>query len=324
MLSRSAERIYWLARYLERTENAARLISVHMNLLMDLPKGVDMGWQQLIRINSSEDLFFKHYKVANERNVANFLLVDEKNPISLYSSLIYARENMRTTRELLPDEAWEQVNEMYLFVKSNLDSVNNRRGRVIFLKEIMEGCQHFTGLLSGYMSHNHAYRFIRLGRNIERADMTSRILELAMLLLADSRSSEDRQYESILWRNILQTLNALLMYRQQVRSRVKGDDVLNFLLRDTALPRAIACCISDIAGTIEKLPNNDGLPEKVAELHKYVQSIDTDKTTQRQLRKILDDLQSRLGSLHNDISENWFLISEIAPSQSQEQTVEAG
>lgn len=322
MLSRSAERIYWLARYLERTENAAHLISVHMNLLMDLPKGVEMGWLQLICINSSEDLFFKHYNVANERNVANFLLIDEKNPISLYSSLIYARENMRTTRELLPDEAWEQVNEMYWFVKNNLDSVNNRRGRVIFLDKIMQGCQRFTGLLSGYMSHNHAYRFIRLGRSIERADMTSRILELATLLLSDSRSSEARQYESILWRNILQTLNAHLMYRQQVRSRVKGDDVLNFLLRDTALPRAIACCIGDIAGTIEKLPNNDGLPEKVTELEKYVQSIDTDKTTQRQLRKILDDLQGRLASLHNDISANWFIVYEPSEVQNQSQNAE--
>ena len=318
MLSRSAERIYWLARYLERTENTARLISVHMNLLMDLPKGVEMDWPHLIRINSCEKLFFEHYKIANERNVTNFLLVDKRNPISLYSSLVYARENMRTTRELLPDEAWEQVNEMYLYVKNHLDSVNNRRGRIVFLDEIMQVCQRFTGLLSGYMSHNAPYRFIRLGRNIERADMTSRILELACLLLSESRSNEMRHYESILWRNILQTLNALLMYRQHVRSRVKGDDVLNYLLRDTALPRAIGCCIGDIATAINLLPNNDLLPEKVIELQKYVQTIDTDKTTQVQLRKILDDLQSRLGDLHNDITENWFLAQEQTQSQTAE------
>jgi len=317
MLSRSAERIYWLARYLERTENTARLISVHMNLLMDLPKGVEMGWPQLLRINSCEKLFFKHYNVANERNVTNFLLADEKNPISLYSSLVYARENMRTTRELLPDQAWEQVNEMYLFAKNHLDSVNNRRGRVVFLDEIMEGCQRFTGLLSGYMSHNNPYRFIRLGRNIERADMTSRILELAMLLLSDSLSNEMRQYESILWRNILQTLNALLMYRQHVRNRIKGDDVLNYLLRDTDLPRSVACCIDEMTKAINLLPNPDQLPKKAIELEKYVLSIDTDKTTQAQLRRILDDLQGRLGDLHNDIAENWFLKQEQSQSQSQ-------
>ncbi len=318
MLSRSAERIYWLARYLERTENAARLISVYMNLLMDLPKGVEMGWPQLIRINGCEAQFYEHYKAASERSVAKFLLVDDDNPSSIYSSLSFARENMRTTRELLPDEAWEQVNEMYLFAKNNLDSVTNRRGRVIFLNEIMEGCQRFTGLLSGYMSHNAPYRFIRLGRNIERADMSSRILELATMLLSESRSHEMRQYESILWMNILQTLNALLMYRQHVGSRIKGDDVLNYLLRDTALPRAIACCIHEMADAVSLLPNHGELPEKLVELDNYVQSVDTQKTTQAQLRTILDDLQSRLASLHNDISQNWFLAQEQAQLQLME------
>lgn len=307
MLSRSAERLYWLARYLERTENIARLVSVHMNLLMDLPNGVEMGWLQLIRINSSEQQFYEKYKIANERNVTRFLLVDETYYGSLFSSLSAARENIRTSRDLLPDEAWEQVNEMYLFTKNNLDSVYNRTSRISLLNEILKGCQRFTGLLSGYMSHNHPYRFIRLGRNIERADMTSRILDLASLLLAESRSDEMRQYETILWVNILKSLNAQLMYRQHVRSSVNGDDVLNFLLLNTTLPRAVACCVAEIADAINALPNNDSLPEALVNLKAYVQSIDTRQTTQAQLREILDDLQNKLGELHDRISNNWFL-----------------
>jgi Uncharacterized protein conserved in bacteria len=114
MLSRSAERLYWLARYLERTENIARMVSVHMNLLMDLPISVEMGWLQLVRINASEPQFYEKNKIANERNVTQFLLIDGSYPGSLFSSLSAARENIRTSRDLLPDEAWEQVNEMYL------------------------------------------------------------------------------------------------------------------------------------------------------------------------------------------------------------------
>lgn len=307
MLSRSAERLYWLARYLERTENIARLVSVHMNLLMDLPNGVEMGWLQLVRINSSEKQFYDKYKVANERNVTRFLLVDESYYGSLFSSLSAARENIRTSRDLLPDEAWEQVNEMYLFTKNNLDFVYNRSKRIELLNEILKGCQRFTGLLSGYMSHNHPYRFIRLGRNIERADMTSRILDLASLLLADSRSDEMRQYETILWVNILKSLNAQLMYRQHVRSSVNGDDVLNFLLLNTTLPRAVGCCIAEIADCINALPNNDSLPELLVKLEAHVQAIDIRQTTQAQLRGILDDLQNKLGDLHDSISNNWFL-----------------
>ena len=309
MLSRSAERLYWLARYLERTENIARLVSVHMNLLMDLPKGVEMGWRQMILINASEKEFYEKNNVANERNTTRFLLADAGYPGSLFSSLSAARENIRTSRELLPDEAWEQVNEMYLFAKNNLETVANRRHRVLFLNEILKGCQRFTGLLSGYMSHNHPYRFILLGRNIERADMTSRILDLASLLLSESRSDEMRQYETILWMNILKALNALLMYRQQMRSRVKGDDVLNFLLLDTNLPRSVGCCIAEIFYSISKLPNNDELLQKLTELEAYVQTIDTRQTTQLQLRVILDGLQNKLGGLHTQIADNWFLRS---------------
>jgi uncharacterized alpha-E superfamily protein len=307
MLSRSAERLYWLARYLERTENIARLVSVHMNLLMDLPKGVEMGWQQLIRINASEQEFYENNKVLNERSVTRFLLTDSSHMGSLFSTLSAARENIRTSRELLPDEAWEQVNEMYLYTKKNLDTIVNRRSRVLFLNEILKGCQRFTGLLSGYMSHNNPYRFIRLGRNLERADMTSRILDLASLLLSESRSIEMRQYETLLWMNILQSLNALLMYRQQVRSRVNGDDVLNFLLLDKNLPRSVGCCITEISDSINELPNHDALTEKVVELESYVQAIDTRQTTQLQLRGILDDLQNKLGELHGRIADNWFL-----------------
>ncbi|MGZ8947631.1 MAG: alpha-E domain-containing protein, partial [Methylococcaceae bacterium] len=247
--------------------------------------------------------------VANERNITRFLLADASYSGSLFSSLSAARENIRTSRELLPDEAWEQVNEMYLFAKNNLETVADRRHRVLFLNEILKGCQRFTGLLSGYMSHNHPYRFILLGRNIERADMTSRILDLASLLLSESRSDEMRQYETILWMNILKSLNALLMYRQQMHSRIKGDDVLNFLLLDINLPRSVSCCIAEIADCISKLPNSDGLPLRLIELKAYVQTIDTRQTTQDQLRSILDDLQNKLGELHSHITDNWFLTT---------------
>ncbi|MFZ2169912.1 MAG: alpha-E domain-containing protein [Methylococcaceae bacterium] len=312
MLSRSAERLYWLARYLERTENIARLVSVHMNLLMDLPRSIEMGWQQLIRINASEQEFHENNKVVNERTVTRFLLTDANYPGSLFSTLSAARENIRTSRELLPDEAWEQVNEMYLYTKKNLDSVViNRRSRVLFLNEILKGCQRFTGLLSGYMSHNNPYRFIRLGRNLERADMTSRILDLASLLLSESRSDEIRQYETILWMNLLKSLNALLMYRQQMRSRINGDDVLYFLLLDKNLPRSVGYCIAEISECINKLPNHGEMPKRVVELEKYVQAIDTHQTTQVQLRGILDDLQNKLGELHGEITENWFLATGV-------------
>jgi uncharacterized alpha-E superfamily protein len=104
MLSRPAERLYWMVRYLERIENIARLVSVHMNLLMDLPRGVEIGWQQLIHINASEQKFYENNKIVNEITVTFFLLTDSNYLGSLFSILNAARENIRTSRELLPDE----------------------------------------------------------------------------------------------------------------------------------------------------------------------------------------------------------------------------
>lgn len=301
-------------RYLERTESIARLVSVHMNLLMDLPKDVEMGWLQLVRINAAEQEFHEKYTVANEANITRFLLADASYAGSLFYTLVAARENIRTSRDLLPDEAWEQVNEMYLYAKNNSENISSRRSRVLFLNEILKGCQRFTGLLSGYMSHNNPYLFIGLGRYLERADMTTRILDLASLLLSESRSNELRQYETILWMTILKSLNALLMYRQYVRSRVNGDDVLNFLLVNENLPRAVGCCIRELSGCINKLPNHDGLPDEIIELKNYVQAIDTRQTTQLELRGILDDLQNKFSALHSQIAVNWFLKMDAEPT----------
>jgi uncharacterized alpha-E superfamily protein len=100
------------------------------------------------------------------------------------------------------------------------------------------------------------------------------------------------------------------MYRQQVRSRINGADVLNFLLLDDNLPRAVGCCLIEISDYVDKLPNHDGLPEKLLALKQTVAAIDTQQTTQLQLREILDNLQNKLGGLHDQIAINWFLRVE--------------
>lgn len=307
MLSRSAERLYWLGRYLERTENTARLLSVYMNLMFDLPIDVEMSWRNLLTIFGAEERFFQLYKVPNEQNTMRFLLTDTANPGSLFSCLNAAREDIRTSRELMPDEAWQQVNEMYLFAKGNVDSATNRRGRVLILNEIMRGCQRFTGFLSGAMSHNDAFRFIRLGRNIERADMTTRMLDIASVLLADDRSDKTRQYENALWMNVLKSLSALLMYRKHRRHRINSTDVLDFLLKDPNFPRSVGYCISEAETYIKHLPRSEGLTDNLTMLAASLMATDIHHITPVQLHELLDDIQVRLGVTHNQIASTWFL-----------------
>lgn len=314
MLSRSAERLYWLARYLERTENTARLVNVYMNLLFDLPMGVEIGWRNLLNICGAEESFYRRFPVPSEQNTVHFLLSDADNPASLFSSLSYARENIRTSRDLMPDEAWQQVNEMYLYAKGHLDSVASRRGRVLFLQEILQGCQRFTGFLSGAMSHDAPYRFIRLGRNIERADMTTRILDIGSILLDEGRSDALRQYESALWINVLKSLSALLMYRKHIRSRVKGTEVLDYLLKDRNFPRAVRHCLYVAGECIESFPNGAALHAKLAALDDYLLAVDTRRLDPQQLHQMLDTLQSELAEIHQQIAATWFFNQDETPS----------
>lgn len=307
MLSRSAERLYWLARQLERTENTARLISVTMNLIYDLPYGTEVGWHNLIKICGVENEFYKHFKTPTEQHIIRFLLVDVKNPSSLLSSLSYARENSRTCRELMPDEAWEQVNEMYLYATNNIDTLSSRRGRMLFLQEMMRGCQRFTGFMAGAMSHNDSFRFICLGRNIERADMTTRIMDFGTVLLSEDRSTLTREYESILWINVLKSLSALLMYRKQVRQQVKGKDVLSFLLKNPDFPSSVKHCLHQISHCcIAQLPNSAALVQQLNTLEQQLLDVDMAHTTPMQLHQTLDNLQTEFNVLHTKIAETWF------------------
>ncbi len=307
MLSRSAERLYWLARYLERTENTARLVSATMNLIYDLPYGVEVSWNNLLTIYGVEEAFYQRFKNPSEQNIIRFLIAEPSNSSSLLSSLLAARENIRTSRELMPDEAWEQVNEMYLYATNNLESLSSRRGRVIFLQEIMRGCQRFTGFMAGAMSRNDSYRFICLGRNIERADMTTRIMDFGTVLLAENRSQIMREHESMLWINVLKSLSALLMYRKQVRQRIKGQDVLDFLLKNPDFSGAVAHCVQEISGCINKLPNSTALIPQLNTLEQNLLTVNIAETTPLQLRQILDTLQADFNTLHQRIAETWFL-----------------
>jgi uncharacterized alpha-E superfamily protein len=312
VLSRSAERLYWLGRYLERTENTARLLSVYMNLMFDLPMNVEVSWRNLLTIFDVQESFFQLYDLPNEQNIMRFLLTDGNNGGSLLSSLNNARENIRTSRELMPDEAWQQVNEMYLLIRNKADSTTHRRGRVVLLGEIMRGCQRFTGFLAGAMSQDDAFRFIKLGRNIERADMTTRILDIGSVLLAEDRSDKLRQYENTLWINVLKSLSALLMYRKHRRLRISSGDVLDYLIKDHNFPRSVIHCINEIKACYQFLPRSEGLVDSLNQLSASLIAINFYQINPQGLHDLLDDIQLKLGITHNQIAATWFLAVPTA------------
>ena len=178
MLSRVAESLYWFGRYVERAENIVRIVDVNAKLLLDLPRGIAPGWEPLIAITGSREEYLERFSGFDERDVLRFLIGDEDNPGSLLSSLLLARENARTMRDYLPREAYELANELYLYARDELSAGLSRRGRYGYLKHIQRGTQSISGLLLGAMQHDAGYQFLVIGRVLERADMTTRVLDV--------------------------------------------------------------------------------------------------------------------------------------------------
>lgn len=305
MLSRVAERVYWTARYLERAENTARLVGVYANLLLDLPKGYTVGWHTLIGITGSEQPFGEHHEQADERNVVRFLLTDPANPSSVLSALAGARENVRTTRDLFPAEVWEAVNELHLFARHHAQGGINRNQRHEYLSHIVDGCQQLTGQLAGTMSHDDAYDFVRLGRDLERADMTTRILDVGVATLQEQDDTA-APLLSTLWINVLRSLSAYQMYRRHVRASVNGRDVATFLLRDAQFPRAVRYCVDELETALARLPRGETPLRAIARISRLLTETDPKAIDREQLHHFIDDLQLELGQLHAAIAQTWF------------------
>lgn len=319
MLSRVAERVYWLARYIERIENTARLAKVHSQLMFDMPKSVKLSWYTLIEITSNEDYFDEHYDTKTEKNCCWAILGDRDNSTSLMSSLWWARENVRTTRDSLPKETWIYVNELYLLVKENQEDFNVRRKRNDLLETIIRSCQAISGMLDGTMSLNKTFQFLQLGTAIERADMTSRILDVGGFFVAqETEELEIKPFESILWANILKSVSAYFMYRQAVQMEINGKSVIRFLVNDPQLFRSIKHCVGMIQTQVATLPSSAKLSQSIEEIIELIDQSIPFELGSSLLHDYLDDIQMHLSSIHNEFYNTWFHPTIDATSANQQ------
>jgi len=317
MLSRVAENLYWMARYVERAENTARLISVNTNLLLDLPRGIAPGWVPLVDIMGLNGDFDERYKEPGERQVLKFLIGDRKNSGSILSSLRAARENCRTVRDTLPREIWEELNEMYLYADENLNAGLTKRGRHEYLQRIIRGSQLFIGILSSTQNRDESFDFLRIGRNLERADMTTRIVDVRSADLLPRDVSDLRPFDTIQWVSVLHSLSAYQMYRRHLQTHVRREAVLLFLFKDTRFPRAFRHCLDAIEECLGNLKNNR---EPLRRLRAMVRKVDrtrVESLDQATLHGYIDDLQGSLIDLHNALVATYFPQAMVAQQQSQ-------
>ncbi|UUO08320.1 alpha-E domain-containing protein [Blastopirellula sp. J2-11] len=311
MLSRVAESIYWMSRYVERAENVARFISVNLNLSMDLASEGHQQWLPLVTTTGDDKLFYEHYDAPTKRNVLQFLTFDRNNPNSILSSLIGARECARSIREVISAEMWEHINNFYLMVKDvgGADGVSEEQ--LVFYEQIRASGQHFIGITDATMTHGEGWHFGQCGRFMERADKTSRILDVKYYILLPSPQHVGSPFDELQWSALLRSASAFEMYRQRY-GRIIPANIVSFLVLDRAFPRAILHCLSKANDSLHAISGSDpesfsNLPEqRLGQLRASLAFTSADDIINRGMHEFVDDMQRRVNAVGLALSNTFF------------------
>jgi len=313
MLSRVADSIYWLNRYVERAENVARFIEVNQMLMLDAPAGQDQQWEPLINATGDREDFVKRFGEPTQENVVHFLTFDPENLNSILSCLRAARENARSVREIISSEMWLQLNTFYLMVNSAAAKANGANLPLEFFSEIKRGSQLFTGITDATMTHGEAWHFSHLGRMLERADKTSRILDVKYYLLLRSAEDVGTPFDDIQWAAVLRCTSAFEMYRKRF-GRISPRGVVEFLMLDREFPRAIQFCLVAARDSLHAVSGTPlgafrYAPEKLlGQLCSDLSYVSVDEVISRGLHEYVDEFQTKLNQIGSGIFETFFAM----------------
>ncbi|HEY5147604.1 MAG TPA: alpha-E domain-containing protein [Polyangiaceae bacterium] len=311
MLSRAADALYWMCRYAERAENVARFLDVSLQVSLDIPDPHGDPWAGVVAATGDHEGFAARYDRPTRDSVVRFLTVDTESPNSIISCLRCARDNARSIREAISSETWEQINKWYLAVREATAG-----GAVVedphdFLASVKEASHLFVGVTYLTMTHGEGWHFGRLGRLLERADQTSRIVDAKQALILVKPPEVGATLDEIHLSALLRSVSALEMYRKKY-GRIEHKSVISFLMLDKLFPRSIRHCLdksqrslhaimdtrSDMAGTLpERLLGRLGAEYEYAIVEEILAE---------GLHPHLDGLQSKLNAVHAAVHETFF------------------
>ncbi|MGD8336360.1 MAG: alpha-E domain-containing protein [Desulfobacterales bacterium] len=311
MLSRVAEAIYWMCRYIERAENVARFIDVNLHLMLDLPVDPEGQWEPLITVTGDHQVFKGRYGDPSAENVIRFLTFDLDYPNSIIACLRAARENARQVREIISSEMWEQVNRFYLTVAeaSRNDRAFDRWHQ--FFEGVKLNSHLLTGLTEVTMSHGEAWHFACMGRLLERADKTSRILDVKYFILLPKVEYVNTPYDNIQWAAVLKSVSGLEMYRKQYH-RINPKSVCAFLIFDRQFPRAIRYCLTAAESSLYAVTGSatgticNAAERKLGRLRADLDYADIDEVVDIGMHDYLDRFQTELNAVGDALASIFF------------------
>ena len=322
MLSRVADSIYWMSRYIERAENIARFVGVNLNLMLDLPAGSTQQWQPLVDITGDSEAFAKRYGEATQGNVIQFLTFDTDNVSSILSCLRAARENARSVREIISSEMWEQLNESYLRVNAAAGGRLHATDPQELFASVKMASQMFAGVTDATMTHGEGWHFCRLGRKLERADKTSRILDVKYFLLLPTLHDVGTTVDDVQWAAVLRSASAFEMYRKR-HGRIAPSRIVEFLLLDREFPRAIHYCLMAARESVHAISGTPAgmfrspVEQLLGLLCSELAYASVDDIITAGLHGYLDQLQTKMNQVGNDVRESFFATRVSAPTRKQ-------
>jgi uncharacterized alpha-E superfamily protein len=257
LLARFAESTFWMARYIERAENLARILDVNETFARD-SRGAQ-EWLPIVQINADEERFFAAHESANAEAVVHFYVLDKENPSSIVSALRMARDNARGLRHLISTEMWTHLNVFY----NDLSKRNPKKVTLADLSRlcagIKENCQTHTGITEGTFYRDQGWYFYRLGKNVERADQITRLLDIKYHRLLPSPGEVGSPLDASQWNAVLRSAAGYHAFRRVYPHGLRPADVAGFLLFDTGFPRSVTVCLREIEALLAEFGNRYGL-----------------------------------------------------------------
>ena len=303
MLSRSAKHLYWLSRYVERTENIARMIDVNLELILDFPDDHSLNWKPLIDTLDINDLFESKYKNYNETNVLNFLFEDKKNLSSLKNCLVMSKYNIETIKDDLPKSANISLNHLYEHIIDNKISKVHKRKKLQYITNIVSMTQNFFGSINDNLSRGYEFEFIRLGRFVERTDMISRIIDC---LCVSKSSKQTHDFSTMEWISMLTTLSAQDAFRKEAKGEANRGEVITFLLKNDSFPRSVFRSLITIELCLQNLPRNKKLLKMISRLISSSERSKLYNFDDKRLHLYLDNLQKNVSKIDSKIHNTYF------------------
>ncbi len=317
MLSRTADHLYWMARYTERAENTARMLDVNIQtqLLPQSAEAAEQGWRAVLGISELQPAFDAKYGLLTRKDVLDFMVRDPGNPSSIASCLTSARENARAVRGTLTTEVWETQNTTWLDMNNLLKDGVLERDPSEFFEWVKHRSHLSRGVTIGTMLKDEAFYFIRLGTFLERADNTARLLDVKFHG-ADRELLAATEMDYYHWAAVLRSVSAFETYRKAYRDVITPERVAELLILRGDMPRSLMACMAEVVDNLEHVRNEvSGETERFAgRLHANLRFNSIDDIMRRGLHDYLTDFLEQVYELGNLVSRDFLVPLAPAPT----------